>query len=56
MSIKETDLWNPTRMVLVKFPSTEQAEKFYRSPEYQEVLKISRQSARRTVFILDGLD
>ena len=56
MSIKEATLWSPTRMVLVKFPSTEQAEKFYQSPEYQEVLKISQQSARRTVFILDGLD
>lgn len=55
MSLKETTLWAPKRMVLVKFPSVEQAEKFYQSPEYQEVLKISLQSANRTVFILEGV-
>lgn len=55
MSIKEDKLWSPTRMVLVKFPSAEQAEKFYESAEYQEVLKISLQSADRTVFILEGV-
>lgn len=55
MSVKENKLWSPTRMVLVKFPSIEQAEKFYQSPEYQEVLKISLQSANRTVFILEGV-
>ena len=54
-TLKETDLWSPTRMVLVKFPSAEQANRFYDSPEYQEVLKISKQSARRTVVVLDGI-
>lgn len=42
-------------MVLVEFPSIEDAETFYRSEEYQEVLKISKQSADRTVFILEGV-
>jgi uncharacterized protein (DUF1330 family) len=55
LSIKEDALWAPTRMVLVKFPSAEQAEAFYRSEEYQEVLKISQRSADRTVFILEGI-
>lgn len=55
MSIKEHKLWSPTRMVLVKFPSAEQAQNFYESAEYQEVLKISQQSADRTVFILEGI-
>lgn len=55
LSVKEHKLWSPTRMVLIQFPSTEQAEKFYASAEYQEVLKISLQSADRTVFILDGV-
>lgn len=55
MNLKETQLWSPKRMVLVKFASVEQAEKFYQSPEYQEVLKISLQSANRTVFILEGV-
>ena len=55
VSLKESDLWAPTRMVLVRFPTREDAERFYQSDEYQEVLKISKQSARRTVFILDGM-
>lgn len=55
ISLKESDLWSPTRMVLVKFPSSEQAQAFYNSAEYQEVLQISKQSAQRTVLILEGL-
>lgn len=55
VSLKEDDLWTPTRMVLIRFPSREDAERFYQSDEYQEVLKISKRSAKRTVFILDGM-
>lgn len=55
MTLKETDLWSPTRLVIIRFPSAEQANRFYDSPEYQEVLKISKQSARRTVVVLEGL-
>ncbi|MDO8699414.1 MAG: DUF1330 domain-containing protein [Rhodoferax sp.] len=55
VSLKESDLWAPTRMVLVRFPTREDAERFYQSDEYQKVLTISKQSARRTVFILDGM-
>ncbi|MBK5206755.1 MAG: DUF1330 domain-containing protein [Polaromonas sp.] len=55
LSVKEHQLWTPTRMVLIKFPSAEDAENFYQSEEYQEVLKISKKSADRTVFILEGL-
>lgn len=54
ISRKEDDLWAPKRVVLVEFESAERAESFYESPEYQEVLKISKQSARRTAFILQG--
>lgn len=53
--LKETDLWTPTRMVVIRFPSAEQANKFYDSTEYRDVLPISKQSARRTVVVLDGL-
>lgn len=55
LSIKEDDLWSPTRMVLIRFASSEHAETFYQSAEYQRVLGISKQSAERTVFILDGM-
>ena len=55
ISLKESALWTPTRMVLVRFPSSADAEKFYQSAEYQEVVKISKQSAERTSFVLEGI-
>ena len=55
LSVKEDTLWAPTRMVLVRFPSVQDAETFYQSDDYQDVLKISKQSADRTVIILEGL-
>lgn len=54
MSIKENDLWSPTRMVVVRFPSTEKAQAFYESTEYQKILQISKASARRTVVLVEG--
>jgi len=55
MTVKENDLWTPTRMVVVRFPSTERARAFYESAQYQEILKISQESARRTVVLVEGL-
>ena len=55
MNIKEAQLWSPKRLVLVKFSSFEQAEKFYDSAEYQAVLPISTKSAKRSVVILEGI-
>lgn len=55
MTLKENDLWTPTRMVVVRFPSMDQARAFYESAEYQEILQISRASARRTVVLVEGL-
>lgn len=55
LSVQEDALWSPTRMVLVKFPSFEQAEAFYQSAEYQQTLDISKQSAKRTLVILEGI-
>lgn len=54
MTVKEADLWQPHRMVVVRFPSAENARNFYDSPEYQKVLAISKQSARRTVVLVEG--
>lgn len=55
LSVKESALWSPTRMVLIRFPSMQQAETFYASGEYQQALGISRRSADRTVFFLEGM-
>ena len=42
-------------MVLVRFPSSADAESFYESAEYQEVVKISKLSADRTTLIVEGV-
>ena len=55
LTLKETDLWTPTRMVVIRFPSSEQANKFYDSKEYQDILGLSKQSAKRTVVVLEGI-
>lgn len=54
MTIRETELWSPARMVLVRFPDVETANRCLDSFEYQQVLKISKKSARRTAVVLEG--
>lgn len=53
--IKESDLWSPTRMVLIRFPDTASAEAFYHSAAYQAIMPISKESARRTMVMLEGI-
>ena len=55
MTLRETDLWSPQRLVLVRFPDVETANRCLDSIEYQEILQISKRSARRSVVIVDGL-
>ena len=55
LTLRETDLWSPTRMVLIRFPDAASANTFYDSAEYQAILPVSRQSARRTMIMLEGL-
>ena len=55
MILKEADLWSPSRLVVVRFPSVDKARAFYESAEYQHALGISRRSARRTVVIVEGV-
>jgi uncharacterized protein (DUF1330 family) len=55
MSIRETDLWSPTRLVLIRFSDLESANRCLDSFDYQQILPISKKSARRTVVVLEGL-
>jgi uncharacterized protein (DUF1330 family) len=55
LTLKETDLWSPTRMVLIRFPDAASASGFYDSAEYQAILPVSRASARRTMVMLEGI-
>jgi uncharacterized protein (DUF1330 family) len=54
MTLRETDLWSPTRLVLVKFADVETANRCLDSFEYSQILTISKKSARRTAVVLEG--
>ncbi|NBO82014.1 MAG: DUF1330 domain-containing protein [Betaproteobacteria bacterium] len=54
--VKERKLWSPTRIVLLRFDSVKQAEDFYESAEYQELLPVSRKAADRTFLIVEGIE
>ena len=54
MTLHETDLWTPTRFVIIEFPDRQSAEGFDNSPEYAPVKPIRQQNARCTLFIVDG--
>ena len=54
-TLRETDLWSPTRLVLIRFPDVETANRCLDSTEYQQILPISKKSAPRTVVVLEGL-
>lgn len=55
ITVNENDLWSPTRIVLLRFADSASANRFYQSPQYQKVLKISKQSARRTAIVVEGI-
>ena len=55
MDVVETDLWSPTRMVIIEFPDMQSARAFVDSEEYAPVKPIRRDNARCTLTILDGV-
>lgn len=55
MTVREGDLWTPSRLVVIRFPDAATANRCLDSAEYQEIFKISKRSARRTVVIVEGL-
>ena len=55
MDIMQTELWDPARIVLVKFPSVEAAHAFLESPEYAPVKSIRLANSKATLLVLEGL-
>lgn len=55
LHIAETDLWSPTRMVIIEFPDMASARGFIDAPEYQPVKAIRQASAQCTLFLLEGM-
>ena len=55
MDVLESDLWTPTRMVIIEFPDMQAARAFVDSAEYAPVKPLRRDNARCTMAILDGV-
>ena len=51
----ETNLWEPTRMVLVKFPNKEIAMEWYNSDEYKPYKNIRLTNATSNILVVEGL-
>ncbi|HWI83594.1 DUF1330 domain-containing protein [Ramlibacter sp.] len=47
--------WNPSRFVMLKFPSVEAARKFYDSPEYQAAKQAREGAADMRMIIVEGV-
>lgn len=46
--------WQPKRLVVLEFPSLEQARKWYASPEYAPALALRLKAARSKVLLVEG--
>ena len=55
LEILESDLWSPTRIVVVEFPDMESAKRFANSEEYAPVKAIRHANADCTLIIVDGV-
>ena len=47
--------WRPARIVVLVFPSLEEAKVWYHSPEYQEILPIRERYARTNLILAEGV-
>ena len=46
--------WQPKRIVVLEFPSMDQAEKFYGSPEYGPLIKLRQQASKGRLILVEG--
>lgn len=47
--------WRPARLVILEFPSAEQARAWWNSPEYSEARSIRQATSQGTLLILEGV-
>jgi uncharacterized protein (DUF1330 family) len=48
--------WNPNMIVVVEFPSLEQARAWYRSTEYAFALEVHDKALSRNLILVDGVN
>ena len=47
--------WAPERLVVLEFPSMEQARRWYHSPEYAPALAIRLKAAKAKLILVEGV-
>jgi len=47
--------WRPNRLVVLEFPSVEQARAFYDSPEYIEARAVRKGAAQMNMVVIGGV-
>ena len=47
--------WQPSRLVLLEFPSVERARSWWNSPEYAEARALRQATSDGTLIILEGV-
>ena len=47
--------WSPRTIIIVEFPSMEQAHAWYRSPEYASALDVRDKALSRNLILVDGI-
>ena len=55
VTVKEGD-WSVPRLVILEFDSVAQAEHFYNSPEYQEILPLRLENTRSSLVFAEGVE
>jgi len=48
--------WQPERIVVVEFDSSEQVQEFYASPEYQALAPLREQSTASRAILVEGYE
>jgi uncharacterized protein (DUF1330 family) len=46
--------WKPQRMIALEFPTMEQAQKWYHSPEYAPLIKLRQQASKGKLILVEG--
>ena len=47
--------WSPARIVVLEFPSMDQARKWYHSPEYKPLLDMRHKAADAKLVLVEGV-
>ena len=47
--------WSPKRVVILEFPSVEQAKAWFDSPEYAPARRIRQQASRSNIVVVEGV-